>query len=62
MWKNILPRVHRKTIFLDENVDEKWKWTNFFMNIGNILSFVKNWPKEKGWNFFMLVYFENFDK
>jgi hypothetical protein len=56
-----LPHVHRKMIFIYESMDDKWKWTNFFMNVGNIFSVAKNWTKEKGWKFFMLVYFENFD-
>jgi hypothetical protein len=28
-------------MFMDENVDEKIKWMNFFMNIGNKLFFAK---------------------
>jgi hypothetical protein len=31
---------------MDENVDEKFQWMNFFMNIGNKLFFAKNEQKK----------------
>jgi hypothetical protein len=40
------------------NLDDKWKWMNFFMNIGNKFVFVKNYTKETRWKKIMLVCFE----
>ncbi len=45
MWKNILPCVHGWKIFKDENLDDKWKWTNFFMNVSNIYFFKEKFNK-----------------
>jgi hypothetical protein len=38
-------------IFMDENVDDKWKWTNFFMNVGDIFFLWKIEQKKKDGNF-----------
>ncbi len=51
---------HGWMIFMDENVDEKWQWMNFFMNIHNKFCFVKKYTKEIGHKKFMLVYCEQF--
>ncbi len=34
-WKNILSCVRGWMIFMDENVNDNWKWMNFFMNVIN---------------------------
>jgi hypothetical protein len=45
---------------MDENVDEKWQWMNFFMNIHNKFCFAKNRRNEIGYKKIMLVYYEQF--
>jgi len=45
-------------IFMDENVDDKWKWMNFFMNIGKKFFLAKIKQKKQDWKKFMLVYLE----
>jgi hypothetical protein len=34
-------------IFMDEILDDKWKWMNFFMNIGKILFLQKTKQKKQ---------------
>jgi hypothetical protein len=60
MWKNILPHDHGWMIFMDENVDDKWKWMKFFMNVGNIVFWWKIEQKNR-MEKTMLVYFEKFN-
>ncbi len=45
---------------MDENVDDKWKWMKFFMNIGNFF-FDEKSNKKIGWKKIMLIYFEKFN-
>jgi hypothetical protein len=42
---------------MDDNVDGKLQWVNFFMNVGNKFFFVKA-KKETRWKKFSLVYLE----